>query len=84
MRRIFLYVVADLFEHLAELAVAALGEGDFEPGILAAADLLDFGGLGEDAIAAAGGAGVGEAAAVDHDAAAELVDGRRRWGRRRL
>ena len=68
-------MVADLFEHLAELAIAAFGEGDFVPGIVATADLLDLGGLGEDAIAAAGGAGVGEAAAVDHDAAPELVDG---------
>ncbi len=68
-------VVADLFEHLAELSVAAFGEGDFVPGVFAAANLLDLGWLGEDAVAAAGGAGIGEAAAVDHDALTELVDG---------
>jgi len=66
-------VVTYLLEHLAQLAVAALGEGDLEPGVFAAADLLDLCGLGEDAVAAAS-ANLVEAAAVDHDAAAEVVD----------
>jgi len=67
-------VVADLFEHLAKLAVAAFGEGDLEPRVLATTDLLDLCGLREDAVATAA-ADLVEAAAVDHDAAAELVDG---------
>ena len=71
-------VVADLFEHFAELAVAAFDEGDLVPGVVAAADQLDFGGGGDDAVAAAG-ADLVEAAAVDHDALAYLVEAAGGW-----
>ena len=66
-------VMADLFEHLADLAVAAFGEGELVPGVVAAADEFDFGGSGDDAVATAA-ADLVEAAAVDHDAAADLVE----------
>ena len=72
-------VVADLFEHFAELAVAAFDEGDLVPGVVAAADELDLGGSGDDAVATAG-ADLVEAAAVDHDAAGGSARGRRRAG----
>jgi len=73
----FFNVVTDLLEHLAELPVATLGEGDLEPRVIAAANLHDLRGGGDDAIAAAG-TDLVQAAAIDHDAAAELVDGFRR------
>ena len=66
-------VMADLFEHLAKLAVTAFGERDFEPGVVAAADALDFCGLGEDAVASPCPDFV-EASAIDHDAAPQLLD----------
>ena len=68
-------MVADLFEHFAELAVAAFGEGELVPGVVAAADELDFGGGGDDAVATAA-ADLVEAAAVDHDAAGGSGRGR--------
>ncbi len=67
-------VVADLLEHFAQLAIAALGKCDLEPWIVAAADLLDLRWSGDDAVAAPC-TDLVQAAAIDHDATAKLVDG---------
>src|SRR5271170_3923080 len=72
-------VVADLFEHFADLAIAAFGEGELVPGIVAATNEFDFGGRGDDAIATAAADFV-EAAAIDHDAVADLVEAYGGWG----
>jgi hypothetical protein len=42
----FLDVVADLFEHLAQLAVAAFNQNDFVPGVVALTDFANLGGRG--------------------------------------
>jgi len=63
------YVEADLFEELADLAVAAFDEDDFVPGVIAFADLADLRGGG----AHAPGSGA-DAAALDDHAAADLVE----------
>jgi len=39
----FLHMMADLFEHLAQFAVAALDDDDFVPGVVTLADLADLG-----------------------------------------
>jgi hypothetical protein len=39
-------VMADLFEHLAEFAVATFDQNDFIPGVVALANLSDLGGSG--------------------------------------
>ena len=66
-------VVADFLEHLADLAIAALRQGEFVPGVVASACLLDLCRCGDDAVAPAAADFI-KTAAIDHDAAAELVD----------
>ena len=78
----FFDVVADFLEHFANLAVAALDEDHFVPGIVGLAEKAEAGGGGHDAaLIAAGGrrAGLSDlGTAIDHDAVAELVDRRER------
>lgn len=66
-------MVANLFEHLAQLAIAALDQRDFEPRVVASANFLDGRGLREHAITPAASHLV-QAAAIDHDAATKLLD----------
>jgi hypothetical protein len=66
-------VMADLLEHLTDLAVPPFGKGEFKPGIVASPDLLDLCRSGDNAIAPAA-PNLVEAASVDHNAAAKLVD----------
>jgi hypothetical protein len=62
--------VADLLKHLADLAVAAFGEGDFVPGIVSIADAADSSRLSQHAAQLL----VLVPAFVDHDARAKLVE----------
>ena len=66
-------MVADLFKHLADLAVASFGQGEFVPGVIAATNQFNLRRRGDDAVATAA-ANFVEAAAVDHDAAADLIE----------
>jgi len=72
------HMMADLFEHFSELAVAAFDEGDLVPGVVAAADEFYFGGGGDDSVATAG-AYLVETAAIDHDALADLLETAGGW-----
>jgi len=60
-------VVTDLFEHLAQFAVAAFDEDDFVPGIFTGAQLLDAGGRCADFA-------LPRLAALDGDSVAEALD----------
>src|ERR1700679_4206019 len=68
-----LHMVADLFEHLPDLAVAAFRQSQLIPGIIAATNQLHLGRRSNDAVATAT-AHLIETATVDHDAAANLVE----------
>jgi hypothetical protein len=66
-------MVADLFEHFSDLAIAAFGESELIPGIVTAADEVNLRRRRDDAVATAA-ADLVETATVDHDAAANLFE----------